>query len=119
MSNLFPPTGLLIARTVTLRPVSVTQLGAAFSTVYTVPAGKVFVVEMLHVVNTDILARTIRVCLDGDTTAHAVIWDMTLVPNDFTELLKGHIIDTGVTVRAMASAAGVVNVILSGWETTQ
>jgi hypothetical protein len=106
----------------TLKPVAVAELTAAFTTLYTVPGATKFTVGQLHLVNASPSAKTVRVCVvpsaGSPLQSNAILWDFSIAANDFIELAKGDIWDTGVTLQALASAGTSVNVKLAGVETT-
>lgn len=90
----------------------------AFQVVYESTPGNGFETTLLHVVNTDSGAHTIRLCVvapgDSPTQADALVWDLSVGANAYVELAKHLILPAGYRLQARADASNVVNVVLSG-----
>lgn len=106
----------------TLNPVAVESLSTTFAAIYEVPAGGVFSVSMLHIVNTSTTNATVSVCLvepgGSPTAANALLWSFEVPARNFMELLKGDMWPEGAVLQARASATGVIALKLAGIETT-
>lgn len=105
-----------------LKTVDVAQLTGSFATIYTVPGATQFTVTMLHLVNTSGVVVTVRICLvpsaGSPTQSNALFWDFSLAANDVLEVLKGDIWAAGSTLQALAGTTAVINIKLSGIETS-
>ena len=106
----------------TLKYIPTLLLTTSFQTVYTVPASTLFTVSMLHISNNTNVDRLVQVCVvpaagSADST-NALMYDFSIAPNNFLELLRGDIWGAGVTLQAKASAGTSVTIRISGIETT-
>lgn len=111
----------------TLKPVVynsnvVTSLSSSFQILYTVPSLTTFTIGMVHIFNSDAVNRGIYLCFvpSGGTAqqSNGVLWNFTISPQDTVELLKGAIIPAGYTIQARSDTNSVVNIFISGIEST-
>ena len=100
----------------------IVSLGLTLTVYYTVPPATVSAIGVIHVVNTDTVSRSYRLCKappsSGATQQNALAWDFTLAAGDHVEWGRGEYWRAGTTLQASASSANVVNLSFSCVENT-
>lgn len=104
------------------KSVAVFQSTNAFTQVYAVPASTEFTVEMIHIINTSALDVTVSLCLvpsaGSPLASNAILWDFEVAANDFIEFMKSDVWPAGSSLQIKASTTAVVNIKISGIEST-
>jgi len=100
----------------------VVSLGTTDTAILTVPAGETYRLDGIVITNTDTSARTFRIHLyDGGTGSpaqtNALYYDVTIPANTTWTLPFGPLtLPAGWKLSGQASAADVVNVIITGFK---
>jgi len=101
---------------------SSSQLAAASGLLYTVPAATTSLVKEIILVNTTAgaLTATIRVIPSGgaDTVVNDILTAVALAANETMIFELSTVMETGATLRGLASAATSINCKVSGYEVT-
>lgn len=106
----------------TKRLVSGSLLTASSATYYTVPAGTSAIVQKVTFVNNDTSPRTVTLYYvpsgGSSGTTNIVVNAATIFPNETWSPpdAVGHVLEAGGTIRALASSASVVTMMVSGVE---
>ena len=103
-----------------LRYVPTIELSTTFQIVYTVPAGTIFTVSMLHISNNTGSTRRVDICVVPNgglpSQSNSVRWDAPIDSKGFLTILRGDIWGVGVSLRAKASVANAITLRLAGIE---
>lgn len=87
---------------------------------HTVYRDRWFKVTCLHIVNTTAAPVTVQVCIVPDGGApvqtNALLWDFAIPANDLIEMADGLLLPPSSSMQALCSAAGAINLFLSGTE---
>lgn len=97
-----------------------TMVGSSTTTLYTVDAGQTVAINQATVCNTDASARTLTVYVvpsGGSASATTtLVKDLSLAAGETKALyeLEGHLLTPSMSIRAIASTAGVISMAVSG-----
>lgn len=93
---------------------------ASDSLLATVPAGKRWVISMIHAANTDTVQRTLRlnhVQSGGSATVtNRICPDIAIPVADMVEFFGGAVLGPGDTIRGLTDAASIMGVGVYGLE---
>lgn len=96
------------------------QLQAATASVYTVPAATMAIVRSVILVNTDTVARTVQLFVNGSASGNAILGSagapVSLAPGERVELNSVMTLAATNTIRGVSDAANVVTMTVFGLE---
>jgi len=102
----------------TIKSLVQAALSAALATIYTAAASTI--IKELIVCNTTTTVKTVRIHVvppaGTATIANAIVYNLSVNPNETKVISLSTIMATGATIRASASAVNSVGVTISGVE---
>lgn len=86
------------------------------TTLYTAPASTKAIVKEILLCNTDSVALTVTLYLNGSAAGNALLSALSLAAGETKIISLSTVLETGQTIKGGASASGVVACTISGVE---
>ena len=107
-----------MAGTFTTKQLANGQLPVSIGTLYTVPASTSTIVKSITLVNTDTVTRTVNLYISTGTARRIIPKDLSLLAGESFRVDEVFTLEATHLIRGDASAASVVDYVISGVQET-